>query len=187
VVLAAFLSTTNSTAAPAPVGLIEGTITAAEAGAFTVTTAGGAQVRVVANSETRIIRRQHVRLEDIRTNEFVGVTARREGDGGLTAISINIFPPEFRGRVREAQFVMDTGNIMTNAVVFQNVRRVDGRTLYLRLPDGATVITVPKDAPVFRLTVIGAGDLRPGMRVQVRGTGNADGSILATSVTVEVR
>jgi hypothetical protein len=144
-------------------------------------------VRVVATGETRIIRRQQVRLENIKTNEFVAVTARREADGGLVAVSINILPPEYRGRVREAQFVMETGNIMTNAIVFQNVRRVDGRTLYLRLPDGATVITVPKEAPVFRLTVIGAGDLRPGLRVQVRGTGNADGSILATSVTVEVR
>ncbi len=165
----------------------EGIIAAVEAGAFVVTTPTGGSVRIVANADTRIIRRQQVRLEDIKANEFVGVTARREPDGGLTAVSINIFPPEFKGRVREAQFVMDTGNIMTNATVFQNVRRVDGRTLYLRLPDGATVITVPRDATVFRLAVIAMGDLRPGMRVQVRGAGNPDGSIVATSVTVEVR
>ena len=108
-------------------------------------------------------------------------------DGTLTAVSINIFPPEFRGRVREAQFVMETGNIMTNAIVFQNVRRVDGRTLYLRMPDGTAVIAVPQDAPVLRLAVIAMSDLRPGMRVQVRGTGNPDGSMVATTVTVDVR
>jgi len=173
--------------APAPQCAAEGVIAAVEAGAFMVTTASGASVRVVANADTRIIRRQQVRLEDIKPNDFVAVTAKREPDGGLTAVSINIFPPEFRGRVREAQFVMDTGNIMTNATVFQNVRRVDGRTLYLKLPDGAAVITVPREAAVFRLAVIAMGDLRPGMRVQVRGAGNPDGSIVATSVTVEVR
>jgi len=173
--------------APAPQAGAEGIIAAVEAGAFVVTTATGGSVRIVANADTRIIRRQQVRLEDIKANDFVAVTARREPDGGLTAVSINIFPPEFKGRVREAQFVMDTGNIMTNATVFQNVRRVDGRTLYLKLPDGATVITVPREATVFRLAVIAMGDLRPGMRVQVRGAGNPDGSIVATSVTVEVR
>jgi hypothetical protein len=174
-------------AAPAPQGATEGVIAAVDAGSFTVTTAAGNQVRIVANAETRIIGRQPVKLEEIKPNEFVGVTAKREPDGTLTAVSINIFPPEFRGRVREAQFVMETGNIMTNAIVFQNVRRVEGRTLYLRMPDGTAVITVPKEAPVLRLAVIAMSDLRPGMRVQVRGTGNPDGSIVATTVTVDVR
>jgi hypothetical protein len=142
-------------------------------------------VRVVGNGDTRVIQRQQVQLAVIKPNDFVAVTAKRESDGSLTAILINIFPPEFKGRVREAQFVMDTGNIMTNATVFQNVRRIDGRTLYLRLPDGSTIISVPKDASVYRLTVIKMGDLRPGMKVVVRGTGNPDGSIVAASVTVD--
>jgi len=174
-------------AAPAPQGATEGVIAAVDAGSFTVTAAAGNQVRIVASADTRILRRQPVKLEEIKPNDFVGVTAKREPDGTLTAVSINIFPPEFRGRLREAQFVMETGNIMTNAIVFQNVRRVEGRTLYLRMPDGTAVIAVPKEAPVLRLAVIAMSDLRPGMRVQVRGTGNPDGSMVATTVTVDVR
>jgi RNase P/RNase MRP subunit p29 len=173
-------------AAPAPQGVTEGVIAAADAASFTVTAANGSQVRITANADTRIIRRQQARLEEIKPNDFVAVTSKREPDGSLVAISINIFPPEFKGRFREVQFVMDTGNIMTNAMVFQNVRRIDGRTLYLKLPDGSTIITVPKDAVVFRLTVINMSDLRPGMKVVVRGTGNPDGSMLAASVTVDV-
>src|SRR3972149_1560791 len=73
-----------------------------------------------APADTRIIRRATVQLTDIKPNDFVAVTPRREPDGTLTALLINIFPPEFKGRVREAQFVMDSGNMMTNAVVFQN-------------------------------------------------------------------
>lgn len=172
-------------AAPPAAGLLDGVITAVAADAITITTPGGMSVRVVVTGETRVIERRTVTLESIKPNDFVGVTARRESDGSLTAISINIFPPEFRGRVREAQFVMDTGNVMTNAMVFQNVRRIEGRTLYLRLPDGTAIIAVPPDATVFRLTVIRMGDLRPGMRVQVRGSGSGDGGITAATVTVD--
>jgi len=167
-------------------GVTEGVIASADAASFTVTAANGSQVRITANVDTRIIRRQQVRLEEIKPNDLVGVTAKREPDGSLIAISINIVPPEFKDRFRETQFVMDTGNIMTNARVFQNVRRIDGRTLYLKLPDGSTIITVPKEAMVSRLTVINMSDLRPGMRVMVRGTGNPDGSMLAAFVTVDV-
>jgi len=172
-------------AAPAPGAVAEGTITALGAGTLTLTTRDGTQVRVAVTADTRIIQRKAVKLEDIKPNEFVGVTARREADGSLTAISINIFPPEFRDRIREAQFVMDTGNVMTNATVFQNVRRIEGRTLYLRLASGTAVITVPRDAEVFRLTVIQFGVLRMGMRVQARGANSPEGGMTATTITVD--
>ncbi len=174
-------------AAQAPTGQAEGTITAVDTGAVTVMTRTGSPVRVAVTGETLIIQRKLVNLEDIKPNDFVGVTARREVDGSLTAISINIFPPEFKGRVRPTQFVMETGNIMTNATVFQNVRRIEGRTLYLKLADGTAVIAVPKEAEVFRLTVIKSSDLKPGMRVVVRGTTGSDGSLLAATINIDVR
>lgn len=173
-------------AAPAPQGVTEGVIASADAASFTVTAASGSQVRIMANADTRIISRQQARLEDIKPNDLVAVTAKREPDGSLTAILINIVPPEFKDRFRAVQFVMESGNIMTNATVFQNVRRIDGRTLYLKLPDGSTIITVPKEAVVFKLAVIPMSGLKVGMKVVVRGTGNADGSMLAASVTVDV-
>ena len=173
--------------APAAPGQTEGTIASVEAGAVTITTRAGAQVRVLVTAETVVIQRRPVTLETIKPNEFVGVTARREADGSLTALSINIFPPEFKDRVRQSQFVMETGNIMTNATVFQNVRRVEGRTLYLKLGDGSVIIAVPKDAAVLRLTLAKVGDLRPEMMVVVRGTAGPDGGLTATTITVDAR
>jgi hypothetical protein len=174
-------------AAPAPPAQAEGTITAVEAGAVTLTTRAGAPLRVILTPETTIIQRRPVTLETIRPNDFVGVTAKREADGSLTAASINIFPPEFKGRIRQAQFVMDTGNIMTNATVFQNVRRIEGRTLYLKLGDGTAVIAVPRDAVVLRLTLARPTDLRAGMTITVRGTAGPDGSLTAGTLTFDLR
>lgn len=173
--------------APAPSAPTEGTIASVEAGAVTITTRAGAPVRVLITSDTTIIQRKAVGLENIKPNDFVGVTSRREADGSLTAISINIFPPEFKDRARQTQFVMETGNIMTNATVFQNVRRVEGRTLYLKLGDGSVIIAVPKDATVVRLTLAKPSDLRPGMTVLVRGTQGQDGNLTATTITLDAR
>lgn len=185
--IVAVLTSSAVRAAPPPVGQAEGTITAVETAAVTLTIRTGGQVRIAITGDTLVIQRKPVKLEDIKRNEFVGVTARREADGSLTAISINIFPPEFKSRVREAQFMMESGNIMTNATVFQNVRRIEGRTLYLKLGDGTAVIAVPKDVEVIRLTVIRFSDLKPGMRVVVRGSTGSDGSLVATTITVDTR
>lgn len=173
-------------AAPAA-GQAEGIIAAVGVASLTVTTAGGSELRIALTADTVIIQRRAVTLAEIKPNELVGVTARREADGSLVAISINIFPPEFKARVREAQFMMESGNVMTNATVFQNVRRIEGRTLYLKLGEGTVVIAVPRDAEVIRLTVIRPGDLKSGMRVVVRGTTGADGGLVATTITVDAR
>lgn len=166
-------------------GQIEGFVSDSDATSITVALRNNEKVRVTATAETRIILRTIVQLTDIKPNDFVTVTSRREPNGSLTAVSINILPPEFKGRMREAQFVMDSGNMMTNAVVFQNVRKIEGRTLYLRMPDGPSVINVPAMTDVFRLTVVKLTDLKPGMRVVVRGAGNPDGSLVAASITAD--
>ncbi len=170
-----------------PAGQVEGTISAMGAGTIMIADRDGTSVRVVVTGDTVVIQRSSTTLETIKPNNFVGVTARRESDGSLIAISINIFPPQFRGRVREAQFVMDTGNVMTNATVFQSVRRIAGRTLYLKVNDGSVVIAVPKEAEVWQLTVIKAADLRPGTHVVARGGPGADGTFVATALTVDAR
>ncbi|MGQ0549053.1 MAG: DUF5666 domain-containing protein [Armatimonadota bacterium] len=172
-------------AGPAPGSLTEGVIASVDGSSFSVSTSTGSPIRITVTADTRIIQRQPARLEQIKPNDLVGVTAKREPDGSLVAISINILPPEFKGLARQSQFLMESGNTMTNATVFQNVRRVEGRTLYLKFPDGTAVIAVPKDAEVTRLTLLKVSDLRPGMRVMVRGGGNPDGSITAAFVTVE--
>ena len=172
-------------AAPAPLVTAEGVVNATDAATVTMTARTGTTVRVAVNGETRIIRRQPSKLTDIKPREFIGVAAKREADGSMTAVAINIFPPEYKGRIREGQFPMETGNLMTNATVFQNVRRIEGRTLYLQFPEGTAVIHVPPTAEINRLTQVRVSDLRPGMKVIVRGTGTIEAGLTATTITID--
>lgn len=163
----------------------EGTIDSVGPSGLTLTTAAGTRVEVKTTAETFILDRLPAGLQEIRAGDFIGVAARKEADGSLVAVSINIFAPALRGRIREGQFPMETGNIMTNAVVTQYVTRVSGRTVSLALTEGIATIAVPPSAEIHRLVVIALGDLRAGMRVTVRGSANPDRSITASSVTVE--
>jgi hypothetical protein len=163
----------------------EGTIDTVGTGTLTLTSASGAQIQVKTTAETFLIDRLMANLEEIKAGDFVAVTARKESNGSLTAVSINIFAPAMRGRVREGQWPMETGNIMTNAVVTEYVSRVSGRTISLAITGGSPTIAVPPGAEVHRLVLITLHDLRAGMHVTVRGSANADGSVTASSVTVE--
>jgi len=187
-VLLAVLSCTPLGANAAPAagpGRIEGFVSTSDSTSITVALRNNDKVRVTATAETQILLRTLAQVTDIKPNDFVAVTSKREPDGTLTALSINILPPEYKDRMREAQFVMDSGNMMTNAMVFQNVRKIDGRTLYLRMPDGPSVINVPATTDIFRLAVVKLTDLKPGMRVVVRGASNPDGSLIAASITAD--
>lgn len=182
--LCALAEGTPAGAAPAD-AIAEGTIESLGPSLLTLAAGAGTSVQVTTTVETRIIRRQPADLADIRPRDFIGVAAKKEADGSLTAVSINIFPADFKGRVREGQFPMESGNIMTNAVVSQYVGRIAGRTVYLTYKEGTAVIRVPAEAEIHRLTVIAFDDLKVGMHASVRGTRTPDGGVTASFITVD--
>ncbi len=176
-----------ATGAPADV-VRDGTITGVGADGLTVTFAASpalATTPVRVSTATRVTRRQKTTLETIKPGDYLAVTAKRGADGALTAVSINIFPPEYKGRVRDGQFPMDSGNVMTNATVMEFAARVEGRMLFLKYRDGATAIAVPSTTEIHRIVIGRLGELRQGMHVVVRGVANADGSIEASSITAD--
>lgn len=172
-------------AAPAgpPVVRTEGTIASVEADDLVITTAGG-RTQVKTAAEMRVLRRVPVKLEDIKAGDFIAAAARKEGDGSLTAVDIKIFPASLKGQIRDGQFP-EACNIMTNAVVTETVSQVSGGTVSLAYKDGTAKINVPPTTKISRLEVSTRSDLRAGMRVSIRGTSNADGSLTATSIEFE--
>ncbi len=171
-------------AVPASTGA-DGTIASVSATSVVITTQSGDHIYVDTTPETHIISRRPARLADIGAGQFVAVTAKKEANGMLSAVAINILPSSLRGKIREGQWPMETGDIMTNAVITRDVARVSGRMLYLVYKDGTAMINVPPMATVRRMTLITLADLKAGMYVTAHGTQNADGSIAAAFIIVD--
>jgi Domain of unknown function (DUF5666) len=172
-------------AAPASAGA-EGIISSVGTASVVIATESGNHIRVTTTSETHVVSRQPARLEDVVAGEFVGVTAKKEAEGMLTAVAINIFPAPLRGQIREGQWPMETGDIMTNAVIAQDVTRVSGHMLYLAYKNGTAMINVSPMAVVRRMTLITLGKLKTGMHVTTHGIQNPDGSIAADFIIVDI-
>jgi uncharacterized protein DUF5666 len=179
------LSAPRAGAAPASAGA-EGIISSVGATSVVIATQSGKHVRVTTTPETRVVGRQPARLEDVAAGEFVAVTAKKEAEGMLTAVAINILPASLRGKIREGQWPMETGDIMTNAVITQDVTRVSGHMLYLAYKGGTAMINVSPMATVHRMTLITLGKLKAGMHVTARGTQSPDGSIAAAFLVADL-
>jgi len=173
--------------APAPTEanvVADGTIASVAGNSLKINTESGPRV-VQVSPDTLILGRQATTLASIAPGDPMAVTSKRETDGSLTAISIVIFSSELWARARKGQWVMDSGNMMTNAVVMKYVDRVEGHTLYLKYNEGASAINVPPGTDIHRLVSVRLRDLKPGMRIMARGVGEADGSIKASSITFD--
>jgi hypothetical protein len=113
----------------------------------------------------------------------MGVDAKRRPDGTLRAVAINIFSPELWKVVRKGQWPMESGDVMTNAVVTQaSVASMDAGSITLKYQDITAVINLPADTKVRRLVTLHQDSLQPGAHIMVRGTAGDDGAIKAATV-----
>jgi hypothetical protein len=169
-------------AAPATV-FAEGTITSLSPDSLVLATSSGStQVKMTA--QTRVSRRIAVTLDDIKAGDYIGASSRREADGSLTAVYVNIFPPSLRNQIPEGESPWLGGNVMTNAVVTEYVTGISGRTLLVKFRDMTVRINVPPGAEITRYFVTTRADLRVGRRVLALGTTGADGSLIARSIQI---
>ena len=164
---------------------VDGTIASVQGDTVTLTLATSATKTVAIQANTIISRIDKSTLDAVKPGDALGVTSRRESDGSLTALKINIFSPEVYKIVPRREFVMTTGDTMTNATVTTIAKAVKGRTLTVSYPNGTSSISVPPDVPVFRMVSVQRADLVTGLHVLVRGTANPDGTIKATFVSFD--
>ena len=165
---------------------IDGKVSAMDGMKLTLMMSDGATRIISLKPDTLVLASQPATLEDIKPMEAMGVAARRESDGTLTANNINIFSPELWNRVRKGQWPMQTGDMMTNALVTDYVLGVQGRVLRMRYHDLVATINVPQGARVNRLVTERAADLKVGLPVIIRGTMNAGGSLAVGSVIFDL-
>jgi hypothetical protein len=167
-------------------------------------------ISVALQTATRVIYDQRRKLADIKTSDFVGVSALRGADGKLRAQQIVVFPETMRG-VGEGQYPMgdpSSNRLMTNASVV-NVTGYASANGSLALsykgatanPDGTCSgrantagaagctgtadITVAKGVPVIGIVTGDQSLLVPGAAVSVLVHAAPDGSLSCPALTVE--
>ncbi len=163
---------------------IQGTISAITSGSVTVTGSDGLDRKILITSATLVRTSQPATLDQIKPGDALGVAARRDGDS-LIATSINIFPAQVYEGVRKGQFGMTDGQVMTNALVTQYVKSVDGRVLTMTYSDGTAKIIVPDAAQIHRLLIVKQSDLAVGQTVTIRVSSSAGGGLTATSIGID--
>jgi hypothetical protein len=165
---------------------IEGTLAAISRGTLAVTLPDGSVKPVMLLPDSLVLGRQPATLDAIKPDDAVGVASRRGSGGSLTAVYINIFSPELWKVVRKGTFPMESGDLMSNAVVTEYVAGVQGRVLTLKYQGETTAINVPENTRINRLITEKVNDLTKGSHIIVRATVDPEGYITASSVIYDL-
>ncbi len=83
------------------------------------------------------------------------------------------------------QFRQRNGNGNSGRAVAGDVLNTDGKSLTVKLPDGSSKIVLFSDkTTVSQATASATTDIKPGEKVMVFGTNNADGSVTAQNIQI---
>jgi hypothetical protein len=168
-------------AGPAPVS---GTIVSVSGMNVTLALADKTQKIIVLQEKTLILERDVADVGQIKAGDAMGVTSHRSG-ADMVASNINIFAKEMTGGVRMDQFLMASGDTMTNGTVSGSIQGMNGHTLTMTYPTGKSTITVPDGIPIHRLVSMKPAALKAGMQIVVRGTPDPDGTVKAGSISFD--
>ncbi len=170
-----------ATAVQSAVQTVSGTIDSINGRNLTVTTNTGAKQIQLAENAT-IEQEGKGTVSDLLPGLGVGVTGKPDSNGGLTAVSIRVFP-QASGTPRSGQFQMtgaNQGNVMTNSVI----ESFDGSKLVLNAAGQRYTIDVPSGTEVIKPVPTTLNALQQGTRVLAAGTLGSDGALRATSINI---
>jgi hypothetical protein len=154
------------------------------AGTDFVVKVGSGNVSIALPEGARVASVARASLADIKPGSYIG-TAAMPSEGGLRALEVLVFPETMRGTGEgHREWDLMPESTMTNATVASTVGKVEGETLDLTYKGGAQKVTVPPGTPIVTLAPATRADLKPGARVVVNVSKDAEGHMIAASVTV---
>ena len=126
---------------------VRGEVIAVDGPMMTVKSRDGKELKMRLADNVSVAAIVPIKIEDIKPNSYIGVSAMPQPDGSQRAMHVHIFPEALRG-VAEGFGPWDVqpGSTMTNATVAETVAGVDGQTIMVKYKDGEKKIIVPKDA-----------------------------------------
>jgi Domain of unknown function (DUF5666) len=133
---------------------------------------------------TRFVWLTESHLNEIQKGSYVGTAAVSQPDGTLKALEVQVFPASMRG-VGEGtrDWDLGAGSSMTNGTV-GSLTAANGRMITITYNGGEKHVLVPDNVPIVTYEPADISALTPGANVLVNGTHNADGTIVASSVSI---
>jgi Domain of unknown function (DUF5666) len=157
---------------------LEGTLKAYDAGAHTVSVLGQnatSATTITVNDQTQVNGDQATTLSDLATNigHKVQVQSTKQSDGSLIAWKITVEgaqDTQSQGSISRREFVGTVSSVTTNGFV---IKTATG--------DLVTIVTQSRTS----FAGGASSTVKVGMRVEVQGAVQSDGSVLADSVRIE--
>ncbi len=165
---------------------VRGEIVALDGPVMTVKPQAGGDLKIRLADNVGVSGIVPFKIEQIKPNDYIGVSSIPQPDGTERAIHVHVFPEALRGTA-EGYFPWDNQpkSMMTNATVQETVSSVDGQTIMVKYKNGEKKIVVPKDAPVVTYVPGSVADLKPGAKIFiVAAVPQPDGTFTAARVNV---
>jgi hypothetical protein len=145
---------------------VRGEIIAVDGPMMTVKSRDGKELKMRLADNVSVAAIVPIKIEDIKPNSYIGVSAMPQPDGSQRAMHVHIFPEALRG-VAEGFGPWDAqpGSTMTNATVAETVAGVDGQTINVKYKDGEKKIIVPPSTPIVTYVPGERAELKPGAKI----------------------
>lgn len=163
--IAGFFLVGNAWAQDKPIR-VRGEVIAVAGPMMTVKSRDGKELKMRLADNVSVAAIVPIKIEDIKPNSYIGVSAMPQPDGSQRAMHVHIFPEALRG-VAEGFGPWDVppGATMTNATVAETVAGVNGQTITVKYKDGEKKIIVPKDAALVTYLPGDKAELKPGAKI----------------------
>jgi pimeloyl-ACP methyl ester carboxylesterase len=164
---------------------VRGRIEAFDGSMLSVLTREGQHLELALDAATRYAAVRPVDADAIKPGTYIGAAGMRMADGEK-ALEVMVFREERRGtgEGRHAWDLVPGGN-MTNATVSAVTPVQGGRDLQLSYQGNVLQMMLPDDAPVVTFAPADKSDLKVGSAIFAVASAGVDGSLRATSVSVE--
>jgi hypothetical protein len=164
---------------------VRGRIEAIEGSVISVLTREGQHLQLALDPATRLSAVRPVDTDAIKPGTYIGAAGTPTADG-VKALEVMVYREERRGTDEgHRDWDLAPGSSMTNATVAAVTRVENGRSLELTYPGSSLKLTLPDNVPIVTFAPADASDLKVGAALFAVAAPAADGSLRATSVTIE--
>ena len=185
-VLMSLVAATVALAQQPPGVRVRGTIEAVDGSTLDVKSRDGTMVKVKLTDNVVVVGIVPIKIDDIKLNSYIGVTAMPQADGSQRAIAVHIFPEAQRGAAEGfSPWDLRPNSTMTNATVAETVAGTDGQNILVKYKDGEKKVVVPPDTPVVTFAPGDRSELKPGAKILIfRAVKKDDDTLEANRVNV---